>query len=483
MTVRRNGWVRVGADTTWVMIALGVGLSIVGALGIAAPVTELVRITSGTQPGWLPTALWTFAILAVLVTVPLVIMANRPASINLDAGLVRVAWRTVPFAELRHVYRMPGGTTADQFVVQLELERGLDARLPVRSAGLPNLTVDELEVLLEMLQRSPIEPKSGFPVRSPLADELGPRSATELIADEVSDALQPFGRIGYAKPTLLLEVEDAIARLRQAVAESGSLPEELPSEQRRAASAVARALHKADLPSMTIMPPPAEAPAASSSGAATTERFPVRRQAVEEWIASAGPAVVNTHTGTRVLGWAIIIAALVILWILTFGVVGTYFVYFALPLNQFMGWWAASLLTWPFGVWLGVVLLKRARALRNTSARRAVLSLRSRGVEVPEFVRDFFASTKLERSYGTHVYLFGLVLSIAFLVSGFVFLALSNNMVGGPYSPLPWHAPLGWLLLIPALPVFFAVLRWQRYMHGQIVRAQVEWRLLGNSSA
>src|SRR5690606_26194788 len=101
---------------------------------------------------------------------------------------------------------------------------------------------------------------------------------------------------------------------------------------------------------------------------------------------------------------------------------------------------------------------------------------------VPDSVREHFASVKLERLYGVHVYMLLIVVSLAFLVSGLLFLALSADMVGGPYSPLPWHAPLGWVLMIPAVPVFVGVLRWQRHMQGQLARAQVEWRLLGNSA-
>src|SRR5690554_3111569 len=188
------------------MVAVGVGISAFGAALIASPMSELVGITSGSAAGWLATALWTFGILALLTTVPLVIFANRPAYVNPEAGLLRVAWRTIPVTELRHVYRMPGGTTPDQFVIQLELRRGLDARLPVRSASLPNLTADDLTVLLSIVQQAPIEPNPRFPLRSPLADELGVRSEADRIADEVSDALQPFGRVSYAKPTLLLEI-------------------------------------------------------------------------------------------------------------------------------------------------------------------------------------------------------------------------------------------------------------------------------------
>lgn len=473
-----TGWIRIGTSTTWVMLAVGAGLAFVGAAALAVPVSELVRLTSGVQPGWAPTALWIFVVLGVALCVPLVILSNRPASINLDEGLVRVARRTIPLSELRHAYRLPGGSTPDQFVVQLELPRGLDARLPVRSAGLPNLTIGELTVLLELLRRTPIEPKPGVPMRSPIAGELGHRSEIEVIADEVSDALQPFGRVSYAKPTLLLELEDALARATRAVvADDGHGP--LPSERMRAVSAAVRGLSGEPRPTVDIMPP--ERVDASAERAPASRERGMRRGEVEEWIATHDANRVHRHAVSRALGWVIVVAALIIPWIFTFVVLRGWGVFAGLALNEMMGWWAASVLTWPFGVWIGVVLLKRSRALRSASARRAALTLRSRGVEVPGAIRDYFASAALERSYGMHAYLLGLVLSIAFLASGLMFLSLSADMVGGPYSPLPWHAPLGWLLLIPAIPVFVAVLRWQRHMQGRLARAQVEWRLLGNS--
>lgn len=312
-------------------------------------------------------------------------------------------------------------------------------------------------------------------MRSPIAGELGDRNSADLIADEVSDALQPFGRVSYAKPTLLLEVRDAIVQQERA-AEDGTLVDGLPGEQLRAASTVVRALREAPRPTMTVMPQVAEAPA---SGRA--EQFSVRRRAVEEWLESHDAAAVNTHTLGRVVGWVVIIAALVIPWIVTFVLMKGYFLVGALPLDVFMGWWGASVLTWPFGVWGGVVLLKRARALRNRSARREAVGSLVHGHRPPEFVVSFFASTKAERSYGFHVYLLILVLSIAFAAAGLMLLALGSDQVGGPYSPLAWHAPMGWLLLVPVIPVFMGALRWQRYMYGQIARAQVEWRLLGNS--
>lgn len=471
----RTGWVRVGTDTTCRMLVTALGLAALAAVLIAAPVAQLVHLTSGATTGWWVAALWCFLVLAVALGVPLVILSNRPVEVNLDEGLVRVAWRTVPIAELRHAYRMPGGTSSDQFVLQLELERGLDARLPVRSAALPNLTAPELEVILELMRRAPIEPKPGFPVRSPLAGELGARSESEQIADEVSDALQPFGRVAYRKATLELELEDSLERAHRA-----SIPvanhEPLPSERARSGLGA---------------PPPSAAggETVEVEGEAAEPQAPGaprrglgrRRRAVESWIAENGGAV-RTHTPTRVIGWVIIVSSLVIPWVLSFAVLHGTWRFGTGPITPLLATWGAAILSWPFFVWLGVVLLKRARALRNASARREALALRVRGIHVPDSVREHFASDRLERSYGVHVYLLLIVLSLAFLVSGLLFLALSADMVGGPYSPLPWHAPLGWLLMIPAIPVFVGVLRWQRYMQGQLARAQVEWRLLGNSS-
>lgn len=476
MRAARDGWVKVGTDTTVVLVMVGLGLAVLGGVLLAVPISRLVEVTSGTLPGWWPTALWTFIVLAVLLCVPLAIFANRPATINSGAGLLRVAWRTVPFGALRHVYRMPGGTNPSQFVIQLEIEGGLDARLPISSAALPNLTADELRVLLDMLERSPIEPNPRFPARAPIAGELGPRSAELQIADHVSEALQPFGRVSYAKATLLLEVRDAIARQERTAGGAEAVGDALPSERLRATTTVVRALREAPRHTMAIMPDALEAPEA-----APTQRFSVRRRTVEEWLSTVG-AHVRTYTLSRVVGWVVIGLSLVIPWVLTFAVMRGWAVYVSAPFDTLMGWWGASILTWPFGVWFGVVLLKRARALRNRSARREAVNSLVRGHRVPEFVAPFFGSTKAERSYGVHVYVWLLVLSIAFAASGLVFLALSGDMVGGPYSPLVWHAPLGWVLLMPVIPVFVGALRWQRYMYGQLARAQVEWRLLGNSS-
>ena len=245
------------------------------ALAVSAPVSELVYLTSAMRPEWWVTALWAFVVLGAAISVPLVILSNRPLWVNLDEGLVRVASRTVPISELRHAFRMPGGATADQFVVQLEIVRGLDARLPVRSASLPNLTADQLEALLELVRRAPIVPKQGFPVRSPLAGELGQRSGDEQVADEVSDALQPFGRVSYAKPTLVLELEDALERARRSSDPETHGP--LPSEWARVAAAALRGPERLE-PDLLTPPAPAVPRTSAESDAAKDAGGPGRRR-------------------------------------------------------------------------------------------------------------------------------------------------------------------------------------------------------------
>src|SRR5690606_35061474 len=136
---------------------------------------------------------------------------------------------TIRLDELRHAYRMPGGPSMRQFVVQLELVGGLDARLPVRSAALPDLSARELGVLIEAIERSSVVPRPGMPMRSPITGELGPRSDQERRADAMADAVAPFGRISYAKPTLLAELREVLAEWNGTT----SLPE-LPPESRAA---------------------------------------------------------------------------------------------------------------------------------------------------------------------------------------------------------------------------------------------------------
>src|SRR5690606_6255635 len=130
-----------------------------------------------------------------------------------------------------------------------------------------------------------------------------------------------------------------------------------PSERMSAAAKVLGALQRGPAPTMTIMPTPMERTVDTARG-----KFSMRRKATEEWLAVAG-AHVNTHTLSRVVGWVLVGLFLALPWATSLILFKGYFVFTVLPPDVAMGWWAASLLLWPLGVWLGVIFLLRARAL------------------------------------------------------------------------------------------------------------------------
>lgn len=481
----RRGWVRLGVGTDWSMGLLGLGLSAVTAALIAAPTSQLIGIVSGVNPGWLVTALWIVPFAFLLLGLPLLLMANRPASVDLDRRLLRVGWRTIPFDRLRHVYRMPGGRTADRVLLQLEITRGLDARLPLSSDALPDLSTSELEVLLAMLEQAPIEPKPGLPLHSPIADELGLRDGSALVADGISDALMPYGRVAYAKPTLLLEVRRAIERRRAADGGAG-LPDR--GDVSRAASALLTGLDLASgsRPEMTIMPPEAMPVVNGDYGrgffGSGGREFRRRRNAVEEWLRSVRVPVVRSYVDSRALGWVVVIVALLLPWIFGTLAISSVIFYFSPSADGALWGAAISFVFWPILAWGGLLLIHRARIRRYVSDRSAALEAFGRGNIVPEDVHRFFGAPFPERSYAVGVYLFGIVMLVIALGIGLVIVSLGFGTVNGPYVPQPWQIPIGAALTVSAAPILVGVLRWQRFMSGELARAGVEWQLLRSGS-
>lgn len=484
----RAGWVRIGADTNWSMGLLGLGLSAVTAALIAAPTAQLIQVVSGASPGWLGTALWILPFAFLLLGLPLLLMANRPASVDLARRLLKVGWRTVPFDRLRHVYRMPAGGNPEMVLLQLEITRGLDARLPLTSDALPDLTLGELNVLLAMLEQAPIEPNPDLPLHSPIADELGRRDESAVIADQISDALQPFGRVAYAKPTLLLEVQRAITRRRtlEGVTGETGLPDQ--GDGVRASSALLNGLEPAGTsPSRRPIMPPPSTPIVDSgyrrgffgSGG---RKFRRHRTEVEDWLRSTGVPVVRRYVDSRALGWVVVVTGLVLPWLLASIAMSSVwaYVYYASGISMDAVMWAAaaSFLLAPLLIWGGLVLVHRARIRRFASDRSAVLMARSRGIAAPENVRRFFGAPFPESSYAANVYLLGIATIVYALAMGLVLVALGFGTVDGPYVAVPWLIPVGAVITASAVPLMIGVLRWQRFMTGELARAEVEWRLI-----
>lgn len=486
-TRRRTGWIQLGAGTDWSMGLLGLGLSAVTAALIAAPTSQLIELVSGASPGWFGTALWILPFAFLLLGLPLLVMANRPASVDLDRRLLRVGWRTVSFDELRHVYRMPGGSSSDKVLLQLEVTRGLDARLPLSSDALPDLTLNELEVLLAMLEQAPIEPKPGLPVHSPIADELGPRDSSARVADRISDALRPFGRVAYTKSTVLMEVELAIERQRAVDGGTGTvLPER--GDGARAASALVSGLEFAAgaRGKITIMPPE-RMPVVNGdygrgffgSGGGTFRRH---RDAVEEWLRSTRVPVVRNYVDSRALGWMVVVVGLLLPWIFGVLAMSSLVFYFSPSADAYLWGTAISFVFWPIVAWAGLLLVHRARIRRYVADRSAALEALGRGHAIPDNVHTFFGAPFPERAYATGVYVFGISLLVIALGMGLVIVSLGFGTVNGPYTPQPWQIPVGTALTVSAAPILMSVLRWQRFMTGELARAGVEWRLLRDGS-
>jgi hypothetical protein len=489
--VQSTSWVRIGAGTNWSMVLLTLGISVGSALLLASPVAGLIVVVTGVNPGWLVTVLWIAPLGFILLGVPLVLFANRPASIDLQRGLFRVGWRTVSFDRIRHVYRLPGGKAADAVVLQIEIARGLDARLPLTSDALPNLTLNELETLLAVLEQANIEPKPGLPLHSPIANELGPRVGADLIADRISDSLMPLGRVAYSKPTVLLDLQRTIDLVRARDTASGvsGLPD--LGDASRAATALGDGLTLATAaqPNTQILPM-TTLPVVNDYGrgfwGSGGQTFCRQRDAVEEWLRTVQAPIAPRYLASTVAGWFIIVVAIVWPWLLIgmiLGVVplyllpGGYEIYnSAVPVAL----WSIvfSFFLWPVQVWGGLVLIHRARIRRFVADRSAALSAHGRGHTVPETVTRFFGAPLPERSFGLNVYWFGLVMFLVALVGGLLLISLGYNTVGGPYEPEAWQTPLGLVFLLCAVPILIRTLRSQRHMTGELARARVEWQLL-----
>lgn len=344
-TKRQIGWLQLGVNTSVSMGLLALAISVVTGLLLAEPTSRLIEVVSGINPGWWVTVFWTILILFVLLGVPLIVLSNKPASVDLDRKLIRVGWRTVSFDQLQHVYRRPGGKDVDQAVLQLEIGRGLDARLPLSSDALPDLTLNELETLLAVLEQAQIEPKAGLPMRSPIADEFGTRLAADLVADQVGDALMPFGRVTYSKPTVNADYGRGVC----------------------------------------------------GSGAKTFRRH---QDNVEEWLRSVRIPVERNYVGTTAIGWIIVVGVLLLPWVIGVLIWNIFPLYYALGLggssedlrNILYGRFFAAFLLWPLPAWGGLILIHRTRIRRFVADRSASLNAMSIGHTVPPEVKRFFGA-------------------------------------------------------------------------------------------
>jgi hypothetical protein len=309
------------------------------------------------------------------------------------------------------------------------------------------------------------------------------------VADGISDALMPFGRVAYAKPTVLLEVERAI---RRRGGDGGTSDVRLPDrgDGARAASALLAGVGRISggRAGVPIMPPERMPPVNTGYGrgffGSGGRAFRRRRGAVEAWLRSTGVPVWRNYVDSRALGWIVVVVGLLLPWIFGLLAASSLFISFSVsPSTEAYLWGSGmSFIFWPIVAWAGLLLVHRARIRRYVADRSATLEALGRGHAIPDDVQTFFGAPFPERSYAIGVYLFGIAVLVSALGVGLVIVSLGFGTVNGPYVPQPWQIPVGAALTASSAPILLSVLRWQRFMTGQLARAEVEWRILRSGS-
>lgn len=475
-----NGWVRIGVRSDLIMVIVALLLSLAFSYVLfAAPVTKIAEITTGESQNFTHIALWTAGAIFVIIAPLFLFMTGRPLELDLDRRVMRVGWRTVPFDRVRHAYRRPGGGLYGdglQWILQLEIRRGLDARLPMWTTAQADLNAVELETLLAMLEYAPIEPKQGETVRAPLDDELGKRSAAERVADRVSLAIMPHTRVAFTKPTLLLEVRKRLEEVRK--------QEELDGTDIDRPGAVSRVLHglvngagqgPAGVGTKGMILPPESLPerAKGRSGSGHDPHAPLRRGMfgtctfafrrerleVEKWLREQGAAAVPRYAPSRVLGWLVVLAAAPLPWIYPS---------------------VLTVITWPFILWAGVLVTYRARVKRYIAVRSAAMGVLQSGATIPPFVAEFFEPRFPERNYGKHVYAFGVGVAVLLILPGLlsVLTGMFSAMAGWAAGPNEGDKPYFGVVLALIVACITLMVRWNYSTIRTLARASAEWRSL-----
>lgn len=478
-----GGWVRIGVNSDAVLLFLAFALSAGFAFIVfRVPITKIVEIVTEASQDSFHVALWLTGIFFILIAPLFLTMTSRPLMVDLDRRLMKVGWRTAPFDQLRHAYRQPSPGNRREWILQLDIKRGLDARLPMVTAGQPDLSVRELETLLTVLEAAPIEPKVGETLRAPMGEELGTRDAGEEVADRVSEALMVYTRVAFAKPTLLKEVQKRLASAR-AQEELDGPPTEGWWGIPRVVSAMQTSTHRnrVDRPNSMVLPAEPVLLVDTENGklrpyfgrylnhprgrgmlGTGRSTFSRERNDVEEWLnAQRAPSIPRFAT-SRLFGWAIFLLALPLPWIFESVV---------------------TILTWPFLLWTGLLLRYRARIKRYLAVRSRAIGVLVSGTPIPAFVHSFFGPRFPERTYGKHVYAIGigLIVFLIFPIFLFVLTGSFSMMAYWTSSEQDWEKPYFALVLALGVLCIALTVRWNYKIIRALVQAKVEWQLLGGS--
>ncbi len=456
----RGDWVRIGVGTDWAMALVALAISLFFGYGIPSGTWVGVFAGLGLHAQDSVLAFWT-SFAAFLVIAPmLVFLTTRRARVDINRRLLRIGWRTVPFDQLKYVYRTPGGRSGSQFMIRLEVAFGLDARLGINATNQPNLNTNELAALLALLEHAPITPKPGVMLRAPIDDELGPRDESDVLVDQIHRAMMPYGRQAYAKPTVIREVQQQLDAARGAGSNSTGIDDD-ESSFGRVASALEVNLRGANGYSAgNGMPLPDEvekrAHGRFSRGLLGTVSLSYRRQnkVVTTWLMSRDALAKTEWSRLRISAWVVIAVCVAVPVLLPRGI------------TDFLA---------PVGVWVAILMLYRDRIRRYCSKRAAVLRVRRSGINVPKKVREFFGERFPERAVARHIFYSRIFIGVVFL---FVVLFLSVGdfpLFEHWYERQEWQRPVAAFVLVLVITNFVAAVRVASNGFADVVRARLEY--------
>ncbi|CAN5627952.1 hypothetical protein BH10ACT7_BH10ACT7_16400 [soil metagenome] len=467
-------WIRIGRGGLPRVALIVLVLALVIALFIAAPMAQLGSLVSGTPLpfgiGYLGGVVVVFVLIAPLV-LP---RATRPLSIDASHTVLRVGLRTIPASDVRHAYRLPDGQFDGRFQVQLAVP-GLDPLVGVSAARPAELSSEELDALLALLANSPIEPDVGVTLRPPLGGELGSRDDAQRFDDQLADVLLPFERMTYSKPTLIAELEkirDALAG--EAVGESSATIRDL--------GLVTPGTTNAPLRRRTLSAVPAQVGPARGFWALQGGPYNKQISDVEQWLRSVGHAVAAPRDWQWWVGLLLVVFGFASPWLSAAAAFPATFYSSTISIPTMMGVFVFFLLSWPFIVWPGFVLMWRARIGRYERARRATLAVRRQRVTVPQPVAAFFGPVFPEIALLNPLLWLVLAESMVLLVGGLTSITLGAGQVEN-WDALPLGLPVGVTMVLASVPLFAWGVRLIRDGAAQQLRADAFWRAIASPPA
>jgi hypothetical protein len=380
-------------------------LSAVFAFLTKAIVDGALQTTDFMESALVNIGVWValFVIGAVFIAALTVRYLPGRGFIDLDAQTLTVGRRTVPFSELTRAYRIAGGENPGEFGIRFQIDGGRDLRLQVSSRSFTDVTIAQLDAVLAMVRRAPIELDTRVTPRPPIGGELGERSTREKVADTTAELIMLFEETGYRAAVLVAELERARDILSST---DGTFPWAVGPTGNAKVAEILATMQSQGATESAVLP---SAPSIAIAGEVTVDykrgffgtlstRYRTERTAVESWLLSVNPSIVIPTFGRfTAAGWTLV--GLMFFWpvISVVGFNAALYGGLYLP-SASPTWWI-----WPLGFfgfvlflsplfyYAGFVLTWYARVRRHRALRTAVLAERDRGA-IPPDVQKFFGS-------------------------------------------------------------------------------------------